>query len=158
VLMRELSSGLVAIRIFWVVGALCAALTACAGSGSTGTTAEPATSTASAQKPPGGPAPAELQGDWLSLSDANGLPPIRLSIHATSYRAGRGGGGGAGQIVVRGDEIDLFNSALCGLYLPEGVGRYRWKISGDMLELHVIEKDPCGSRASGVDATFKRAG
>jgi hypothetical protein len=60
--------------------------------------------------------------------------------------------------VVRGNEIDFFSSAICGLYLPEGVGRYRWKISGNMLELRVIGTDPCGGRHSGIDATFKRAG
>jgi hypothetical protein len=60
--------------------------------------------------------------------------------------------------VVRGDEIDFFSSAFCGLYLPEGVGRYKWRITGNMLHLDVIGKDPCGGRSSGIDATFKRAG
>jgi hypothetical protein len=149
-----------------LVGVLCAAwLTACGGSESTGTAAgptssasQPATSTASPQKPPGDPAPAQLQGDWLSI-ETSGLSPVRLTIRESSYRASRvGEAGGSGEIVVRGDEIDFFNSGLCGLYLPEGVGRYRWRIKGNKLQLHVIEKDPCGGRAAGIDATFKRAG
>ena len=149
-----------------LVGVLCAAgLTACDGSESTGTEAgptssasQPATSTDNPQKPPGDPAPAQLRGDWLSI-ETSGLPPVRLTIRESSYRASRvGEAGGSGEIVVRGDEIDFFNSALCALYLPEGVGRYRWRIKGNKLQLHVIEKDPCGGRASGIDATFKRAG
>ncbi len=132
-----------------LVGVLCAAgLTACGGSESTGTEAGP---TSSASQP------AELQGDWLSI-ETSGLPPVRLTIRESSYRASRGGDDGSGEIVVRGDEIDFFNSAICALYLPEGVGRYRWRIKGNKLQLHVIEKDPCGGRASGIDATFKRAG
>jgi hypothetical protein len=85
------------------------------------------------------------------------LQPVRLTIGESSYRASRfGEAGGSGEIVVRGDEIDFFNSAHCTLYLPEGVGRYRWTIKGNKLQLHVIEKDPCGGRAA-IDATFKRA-
>ena len=123
---------------------------------STGSESQPAATT-SPQKPPGDPAPAQLQGDWLSV-ETSGLPPVRLTIRESSYHASRGGGGGSGQIVVSGDEIDFFNSAICALYLPEGVGRYRWRIKGNVLQLHVIEKDPCGGRSSGIDATFKRAG
>jgi hypothetical protein len=151
-------------RIILAVGVLSTAgLTACSGSesggteaGSAGSESQPAATT-SPQKPPGDPAPAQLQGDWLSV-ETSGLPPVRLTIRESSYHASRGGGGGSGQIVVSGDEIDFFNSAICALYLPEGVGRYRWRIKGNVLQLHVIEKDPCGGRASGIDATFKRAG
>jgi hypothetical protein len=81
-----------------------------------------------------------------------------LTIRTGSYHASRGGGGGSGEIVVRGNEIDFFNSALCGLSLPEGIGRYKWRIRGNILHLEVIGKDPCGGRASGIDATFKRLG
>jgi hypothetical protein len=150
-------------RIILAVGVLTAAgLTACSGSesggteaGSTGSESQPAATT-SPQKPPGDPAPAQLQGDWLSV-ETSGLPSVRLTIRESSYHV-RAEGAAAGQIVVRGDEIDFFNSAICALYLPEGVGRYRWRIKGNVLQLHVIEKDPCGGRASGIDATFKRAG
>ena len=58
--------------------------------------------------------------------------------------------------MVKGNEIDFFNAAVCGLYLPEGVGRYRWRIKGRTLQLDVIGKDLCGGRVSGLDATFKR--
>jgi len=93
------------------------------------------------------------------VSDAGGLPPVRLTIGEVSYRASHGGGGGSGQIVVNGNEIDFFSSALCGLYLPEGVGRYRWRIKGGMLHLDAIGKDPCGGRAAGIDGvTFKPVG
>jgi hypothetical protein len=93
------------------------------------------------------------------VSDTGGLPPVRLTVGEGTYRASRGGGAGGGQIVVKGNEIDFFSSAICGLYLPEGVGRYGWRIRGKMLHLDAIGKDPCGGRAAGLDGvTFKPVG
>jgi hypothetical protein len=84
--------------------------------------------------------------------------PARLYIRVDGY-AVSAGVGGSGQIVVRGDEIDFFGSAHCGLSLPEGVGRYRWKISGDRLRLDAIGKDACGGRASVLtNGAFNRVG
>lgn len=71
----------------------------------------------------------------------------------------RGGVAAQGDIVVNGDEIAFFNSAVCGLMLPEGVGRYRWRVRDKMLHLKPIGKDPCGGRITVfADATYERIG
>jgi len=51
-------------------------------------------------------------------------------------------GAGRGDVVVNNNEIDFFNGAYCGLDLPDGVGRYTWKITGGLLHLSLIS-DPC---------------
>ena len=142
------------------------ALTACGGadgqrsaatSASTARDGSPAPTVVgeTGQQPHGGPAPPELQGTWLTKYLGT---PARLYIRANGFAVSLGVAG-SGQIVVRGDEIDFFGSAHCGLSLPEGVGRYRWKISGDRLRLHAIGKDACGGRASILThGAFKRVG
>jgi hypothetical protein len=49
-----------------------------------------------------------------------------------------------GNVVVTGDEIDFFNGDICGLQLPDGVGRYRWTLASGTLHLVSITTDPCG--------------
>lgn len=52
-----------------------------------------------------------------------------------------------GEIVVDGDEIAFFNSngSSCP---PDGpdVGRYRWRVTGDKLQLRPIGEDACTGR------------
>lgn len=53
---------------------------------------------------------------------------------------------GLGDVVVNKEEIDLFNGVYRevnqGLHLPDGVGRYTWKLTGGLLYLTNIS-DPC---------------
>jgi hypothetical protein len=44
--------------------------------------------------------------------------------------------------VVNNDEIDFFNGVLCGLKLPDGVGRYTWRVTAGVLYFTLIS-DPC---------------
>jgi hypothetical protein len=62
-----------------------------------------------------------------------------------------------GNVVVRGNEIDFFNAGPCNMPLPNGVGRYRWKITGNKLLLTPITTDPCGRREYLENVTFVRA-
>lgn len=95
----------------------------------------------SAAPPAGGPAPAALIGQWVPTTDPRtiGGAPVRLVIRATSWIDGSV----HGDLVVSGDEIDFYNSDYCGLRLPDGVGRYRWSITGDLLTLTLLAPDPC---------------
>ena len=47
-----------------------------------------------------------------------------------------------GNVVGHGSEIDFFERAWCGTYLPEGIGRYRWTLSGQSVNF-VKLADPC---------------
>jgi hypothetical protein len=49
---------------------------------------------------------------------------------------------GTGDVVVNNDEIDFFSGVYCGLPLPDGVGRYTWKLTSGLLYLTNIS-DPC---------------
>jgi hypothetical protein len=49
-----------------------------------------------------------------------------------------------GNVVVNGSEIDFFERAWCGTYLPEGIGRYRWTLSGESVNFVKLAPDPCG--------------
>jgi hypothetical protein len=62
-----------------------------------------------------------------------------------------------GNVVVNGTEHDFFNAVPCGMPLPGGVGRYRWKVNGDTLLLTPISRDPCGRREYLENVTFTRA-
>jgi hypothetical protein len=156
------------VRVFAVIGVLAATvLSACGGSESPETTAGagPTTSenqtgsTTARQTIPGDPAPTELQGTWRLVSGSEELGPTRLVIADRLSSASRGGAAAQSEIVVNGDEIVFFNSSACGLMLPEGVGRYRWRVSGKMLHLEPIGKDPCGGRVTILaDATYERIG
>ena len=99
--------------------------------------------------PPGGPAPPQLIGTWIEVSPTAGLD---LTLNATHYMFEEG----RGDIVVNGNEIDFFNGDACGLHLPQGVGRYTWKLSGTTLTFTGITADPCG-RANHLDgATYTK--
>jgi hypothetical protein len=116
-----------------------------------------------ASPPPGGPVPVGLQGNWFlppaTYMALNGSatpcpsPPsaancfFELTLMSTTYReaySAKGGRQEAGQgdVVVNNNEIDFFNGVLCGRQLPDGVGRYRWALTGGLLYLTLIS-DPC---------------
>jgi hypothetical protein len=109
----------------------------------------PATSTAQAQSPSGGPAPAELQGTWKLVSGNDLEKGLQFVITDRHYRVPTRLA--HGDLAVNGDEVAFFNAAICGLTLPEGVGKYRWTIEGERLHLESIGEDPCGGRADILD-------
>jgi hypothetical protein len=134
-------------------------LAACGGSSSaTGTTTSTATATATTQSgvPAGGPAPPELQGTWKLVSDGpnNGLLFVISEQHyRVPTRLAHG------DLAVDGDQIAFFNAAICGLTLPDGVGRYRWKVEGKKLHFQVIGQEPCGGRGDILDdSTYTKLG
>lgn len=110
----------------------------------------------SAPPPAGGPAPAALIGQWVPTTDPRtiGGAPQRLVIRATSWIDGAV----HGDLVVNGDEIDFYNSDYCHLRLPDGVGRYRWSITADLLTLTLLAPDPCRPGGGGMTADpFRKA-
>lgn len=123
----------------------------------------PAASLPAASPPPGGPVPAQLLGDWYKVMPSDTFTAMssypcpahptpancffQLTLTATVYNqsfTALGGRQDAGQgdVVVNQREIDFFNGALCGLQLPDGVGRYKWTLTGGVLHLALIS-DPC---------------
>jgi hypothetical protein len=51
------------------------------------------------------------------------------------------------------------NAAICGLQLPEGIGKYRWENRGERLHFELIGEEPCGGRGDILeDATYERVG
>jgi hypothetical protein len=70
---------------------------------------------------------------------------IRLALTATTYHVYISTQlTGSGDVVVNDREIDFFNGALCGLQLPDGVGRYTWTLTAGALHLTALTPDPCG--------------
>jgi hypothetical protein len=136
------------------------AILASSCSGSTAAANVPAPS-AAAGTPRGGPVPAELLGDWFmppaAVEPVSGVPCpspatvtncfFQLTLMTTTYnQAYTASGGkqdaGKGDVVVRNNEIDFFNGVICGLKLPDGVGRYTWTITAGVLYFTLIS-DPC---------------
>jgi hypothetical protein len=148
-----------------LVGVLLAlSVLSCGGeSSATGTTAAskrpPAATGASTAGPSGAPtgdaAPAKLQGIW-KLVTGNALEKGLLFVMSERhYRVPTHLA--HGDLAVNGTEIAFFNAAICGLTLPEGVGRYRWTVEGETLHFELIGEEPCGGRADILDgATYKR--
>lgn len=97
--------------------------------------------------PPGGAAPAELQGQWLP-PDGSG----RLFIRADYWASGDA----YSEFVVNGDEIDFYNGRMCGLRLPDGVGRYRWSITDGLLRFVPLTPDPCMDRPAAFAGPFTK--
>jgi hypothetical protein len=152
----------------WAIGVAVVVLSACGGSGSAQETAPNAASSSAGTttgpgQPPGGPAPPELEGTWVLVSPPAdpGEPESQLELSGRHYDTSRRASGGLpnGQIAVDGNEIAFFNTPQCELFLPEGVGHYRWKVSGERLHLDVIGKDPCTVRDSFLKhVIYERAG
>jgi hypothetical protein len=132
---------------------------ACGGSSSSLST----TPSGAANRPAGGPVPAQLVGDWLMApetvntimsADGNaGCPKpvtaatcmVRFTLTSTTYHwtTSLGLDARPGDVVVNHAEMDFFNGPACGLKLPQGVGRYTWTITGAALQFAPLSSDPC---------------
>jgi hypothetical protein len=99
--------------------------------------------------PAGRPLPSALQGFWVSVRDAQNI----LQLKATSYDFG--GYHTSGQALVNGDQLVLFESLQCDAPLPDGVGRYDWRLVGGRLSLRMLS-DPCGRKGNLAGVTFVR--
>jgi hypothetical protein len=106
----------------------------------------PLTATTTSPLPPsGGPAPEQLIGTWTRVvSTADEAAAVTFSTNGFRVRDKLGGGNG--DIVVNGNEIDFFNVPQCGLVLPEGVGRYQWTLRSATLHFAPLNNDPCPVR------------
>jgi hypothetical protein len=89
--------------------------------------------------PAGGAVPAELAGRWANTE-------FCMSLTAYTYDFGAS----SGNVVVNGAEIDFFNGDLCGKPLPDGVGRWKWAVSGNVLTVSPLAGDPCHRRLEGT--------
>ena len=92
--------------------------------------------------PPGGALPGALVGTWgpvdrSQVGELTFTAPNQYAFATPQESSG-------GYVVVTGDEIAFFNGALCGLRFPDGVGRYRWGLSGGELAFAPLNSDPCG--------------
>jgi hypothetical protein len=115
------------------VAVLCLVLMSCAresGSEATSQPATEATSTRASSGPTGDTAPAELQGTWKLVSN-NPYRGLVVVITDSHYRVVERFA--HGDLAVNGDEVAFFNAQICGLALPDGVGRYRWTVKGSRL-------------------------
>lgn len=134
-------------------------VTAC---GQPSSTANVTTPSAGNERPQGGPVPAPLLGDWFlppaivgAVEGNSSCRMLRLTFTTITYRlthdAACGGLESTGEVVVDRTEIDFFNADVCGLKLPEGVGRYEWTITAGLLHLTALKADPCPRGAAWLD-------
>jgi hypothetical protein len=135
-------------------------IAACGGSGSSSTHAGSPPSSASGtagSPPPGNPAPPELQGTWRLVSRDNPEKGLLFVISDRHYRVPARLA--HGDLAVDGDTILFFNAAICGLTLPDGIGRYRWAVEGGTLRFELVGKEPCGGRSDILAGTaYRRIG
>jgi hypothetical protein len=131
----------------------------CGGS----TSSSSITPAATSNRPAGNPVPAQLIGDWLMapqtvnlIMSADGNPGcpkpvtadtcmVRFTLTSTTYQwtTSLGLDARPGDVVVNRTEIDFFNGPACGLNLPQGVGRYAWTVTSDVLHFVALASDPC---------------
>ena len=138
----------------------CGGESTAAGTTSASTTAPTASASSTSStdgRPPGDAAPAKLQGTWKLVSRDSLEKGLLFVISERHYRVPMHLA--HGDLAVSGNEIAFFNAAICGLTLPEGVGRYRWTVKGNTLRFEQIGKEPCGGRGDILDgAVYKRIG
>jgi hypothetical protein len=149
---REIEFARVGIRqrAFLLLVPSCLLVACGAGNASTSATRHSATASSTppppaATTPPGGPAPAQLLGDWRLGPNASNA--IDLALYASTFSFTTSGDVNLGDIVVNGNEIDFFNGDGCGLTLPDGVGRYTWNLQNNVLHFTPLNQDPCGMRS-----------
>ncbi len=138
---------------------LAGALAGCGGSRASPTVASSPTvaATSAAAAPEGEDAPAELQGTWKLATKGSPERGLLFVISDRHYRIPTRLANG--DLVVNGDEILFFNAAICGLTLPEGIGRYRWSVDGDTLRFELVGKEPCGGRSDILaSSVYRRIG
>jgi hypothetical protein len=133
--------------------------TAC---GQPSSTASVTTPSVANSRPQGGPVPASLLGDWFlppaivaAVEGDSSCRLLRLTLTATNYRLTHdpacGGLTSTGEVVVNKTEIDFFNADVCGLKLPDGVGRYGWTLTSGLLHFSALNPDPCPRGAAWFD-------
>jgi Fibronectin type III domain len=124
----------------------------------------------------GGPVPAQLLGDWFwfvpaAVTAVGGAPCpsppthtncfYQLTLTATTYSGAITTApgtqfAGSGDVIVNHTEIDFFNGGVCGLPLPDGVGRYKWTLTGGVLHFTPLNQDPCDRPVFLVHHSFYR--
>ena len=134
--------------VVWITGGLLISACASTPSASAPASTQPVSAQTGAiqsgpSRPPGGPLPAQLQGDWFLVGSESSTNQ-HLILTATTYMTRQTNGDAHGEVVVNGEEIDFFNGDVCGLPLPGGVGRYRFTLTSGTLRLMPITPDPCG--------------
>ena len=160
------------------VGALAMAIVALASACGPPPSSASITPAAAANRPAGGPVPARLIGDWLmapetvdAIMSADGNPGcakpvtaatcmVRFTLTSTTYHwtTSLGLDARPGDVVVNGAQIDFFNGPACGLKLPQGVGRYAWTVTGNVLHFALLDSDPCPRTVWLADQSYTRAG
>lgn len=94
--------------------------------------------------PPSQPAPANLQGTWVTTLPGSG-ERVTLTLGALSYRIVRGANEASGVIAVSGDRIEFSGSTACA-----GIGAYRWSITNSSLLFNTLATDACPGRSEVV--------
>ena len=99
--------------------------------------------------------PTQLLGDWfLPPATVSGIMRndscrlLKLTLAATTYHLTHTdnpacGTSSSGDVVVNRTEMDFFNADVCGLRLPDGVGRYTWTLTDGALHFAPRGQDPC---------------
>ena len=105
----------------------------------------PTPSAAPSGWPTGDPVPAAPAGTWYRSGET-----LIFSGNTYSFPTAAGAGG---NVVVNGNEILFFNGSTCGLFLPGGIGRYSWTVSGESLNFVALARDPCGRVALAYSRT-----
>ena len=142
-----------------LLGAACSPIGSSGGASATQplppTSASPSTTvSATAAWPPGDPVPSSLAGTWYFP-----LHATEVTLSGNDYRVVQTSPANhaAGNVVVNGDEIDFFNGSGCGIPLPDGVGRYRWKLEDNgSVQFTALNPDPCGRVDILANATWTR--
>lgn len=131
------------------------------------------TPSAGPSRPPGGPVPVQLLGGWYVLPpDINAavgytacpLPstPAKCSVQivfaptTVTWPNNMGFPSCCGDVVVNNTEVDFFNDSVCGIPLPDGVGRYTWTLTGSVLHFTPLNQDPCDRSAWLANRNFYR--
>jgi hypothetical protein len=130
--------------------------TATSSNGRTSPTAALSTTTGIDNAPSGGSAPTKLQGEWLLISKSGHAFKNRFELVIRDRHYGFPVGLVRGEVVAHGVEVDFYNEDLCDLPFPEGVGRYRWAVRGNVLHLDHMTKDPCATRGGVLDDAIYR--
>lgn len=123
---------------------------------------------AAAGPPPGGSVPAPLLGDWFlppaivsAVEGNSACRLLRLTLTATTYQLTHDPAcdvfSSSGAVVVNKTEMDFFSADVCGLKLPDGVGRYTWTLTGGLLQFVPLNQDPCPRGAAWLaNRTYSR--
>ena len=102
-------------------------------------------------QPPTSPAPAAMQGTWVT-TQLGTLTKVTLTIRATTYDVSLPATPTveaifvSGAISVSGDRIVFSAATICG-----GNGPYRWSLAGNSLTFAAISPDECPGRTNVIE-------